>query len=129
MTPEQQQQAIYRHIVAGPKRIGAKLILLWPVAIMLVWAASHFRHPWLLASATAAVALLFCMVCVPTIGHVFALNKVYGGLKALRGKLVLADIGAVATLYALLALWLRWPLPAVATAAAFVATVITGLQT
>lgn len=96
-------------------------MFVWLLTIGIVWTAAHYRQLWLLVVASVLLALLFFVVCLPNIGRVVALNKMYGGMLApLRKQVVLADIGAVFVLYPIVALWWQLPLATPATALAFV---------
>ena len=80
----------------------------------------NFMFVWLLVVASVLLTLLFFVVCLPNIGKVVALNKMYGGVLApLRKQVVLADIGAVVVLYPIAALWWQLPLATLATVFAF----------
>jgi hypothetical protein len=107
-------------IGASLKRTGENFILLWPLVVAIVWAASHYSNTWLRIGATAALVLMLLVVCIPNIGRVAALNKInFGMFKQLRKQLILADIGALLVVYAAAALWWSLPLPFVAALVAF----------
>ncbi|MDP2680748.1 MAG: hypothetical protein Q8O85_18790 [Rhodoferax sp.] len=111
---------VERQVSASLRRTGVNFMFVWLLVIGIVWTADYYRQQWLLVVASVLLTLLFFVVCLPNIGKVVALNKMYGGVLApLRKQVVLADIGAVVVLYPIAALWWQLPLATLATVFAF----------
>lgn len=85
-------------------------IFVWFLALGGVIALAFVPRPWLLWSSATLLVLLFFVVCLPNIGRLVALWKIDGGFdSALRRQVFLADVGALATLYTIVAV--VWSLP------------------
>lgn len=123
-----QLEEMEKQVAASLRRTGVNFIFVWLISIGIVWAAAHYQQHWLLVAASVLVALLFLFVCIPNVGRIAALNKMYGGmLISFRRQLVLADVGAVVVLYPAVALWLQFPLPTLAMVIAAVIAFINSL--
>lgn len=110
MTVADPHEELSARLFASLRRTGANFIIVWLVALAGLVALLFTSQPWLLWALSAVLAVLFFAVCLPNIGRIVALDKMHGGFdRALRRHVVLADIGALGTLYAVVALW--WPLP------------------
>ena len=110
MTGPDPHEELSSRLFASLRRTGVNFIFVWFLALGGVIALSFSSQRWVLWALTALLAILFCAVCLPNIGRIVALNKMHGGFdRALRRHVILADVGACGTLYALIALW--WPLP------------------
>jgi len=110
MTVVDPHEELSTRLLASLRRTGANFIFVWILALGGLVALSFTSQSWLLWVLSAVLAVLFCAVCLPNIGRTVALNKMHGGLdRTLRRHVVLADAGALGTLYAVVALW--WPLP------------------
>lgn len=104
------REELSTRLLASLRRTGANFIIIWLLALGSLVALTFASQRWLLWALSAVLAVLFCAVCLPNISRIVALNKMHGGLdRALRRHVVLADAGALGTLYAVVALW--WPLP------------------
>jgi hypothetical protein len=110
------------------RRVGARYILIWPLHIFLVWYASTDGGVWLLAAATALTLWLFVAVCFKNLGLIVQIKKIYGGLLvSINRQVILADISLLLMAYAVVSLWLAWPLATVAIAGSFAIAMLNGL--
>ena len=110
MTVADPHEELSSQLFASLRRTGVNFIFVWLLALGGVVALLFTSQLWLLWALTAVLAILFCAVCLPNIGRLVALDKMHGGFdRAIRRHVVLADVGAFGTLYAVVALW--WPLP------------------
>ena len=110
MTLADPHEELSSRLLASLRRTSVNFVFVWLVALGGVGALAFTSHRWLLWPATAVLSILFCAVCLPNIGRIVALNRMHGSLDtAFRRHVVVADVGALGTLYAMVALW--WPLP------------------
>jgi len=120
MPTEEHLAELEARIGASLKRTGENFILVWPMVVVIVWAAGHYSNTWLRLGATAALVLVLAVVCLPNIGRIAALNKInFGMFKQLRKHLILAYFGALLVVYASVALWWSFPLAFAAALVAF----------
>lgn len=110
MTLDDPHEELSLRLFASLRRTGVNFIFVWLLAIGGVIGLAFTSERWLLWSTSGVLVILFLAVCIPNIGRIVALNKIHGGLDtALRRNVILADVGALGTFYAVVALW--WPLP------------------
>lgn len=101
---------IAAQLFASLRRTGINFIFVWLLAVVGVIAVTFHPALWIVWATTGILVVLLVVVCVPNIGRIVALSKLHGGMDiALRRNVVLADVGAFATAYSIIALW--WPLP------------------
>lgn len=124
MTATNLDEKLSSQLFASLRQTGVNFIFLWLLALGVAVALLFTSEQWVVWALAVVLVILFSAVCLPNIGYTVALDKMYGGFdKALRRHVILADVGAAGTLYAVVALF--WPLPfAIAgVAAGFIAAV------
>ena len=124
------REEIHHRIVVTLRTRAVNSVLLWPIAIGLTWAYTHYTNAWFLYLASLLLVTLLFWVCIPNLGFIVTLNtKFYGGTeRSIKNTVPLVYLGVFSIIYSILALWLNWTFPVLALVISFICAFISGLQ-